>query len=500
MKRKTLFKHPFRFTGWLTIFIIAQLPYSIPCLADSEYDYNRSITDSSFTIPTWNEFIRVMTLQDYNTKIVIIGTMLLGLAAGIIGTFILLRKRALMGDAVSHATLPGIGLAFILMTYFGGTGKYLPGLMAGAFISGLIGTGFILLIRNVTRLKEDAALGIVLSVFFGVGIAIMGMIQQMSTGHAAGLESFIYGKTASMLASDAKLIAYTALSVVLLCSLLFKEFSILCFDQDYAASQRWPVMLLDTLLMLLVVMVTVIGLQAVGLILIIALLIIPAAAARFWSEKLIKIVILAGVFGALSGLLGAGFSALVPKMPAGAIIVVVAAGIFILSLVFGSARGLLLRCLVQWKLNRKVGMQNLLRAMYELWENHEANPQSQHSVLNNRIEITWAALHSARSWTPKYLRRLLRRAQRKNLITYLPPSSYRFTEIGMVDAQRVVRNHRLWETYLITHADVATSKVDRDADQIEHVLGKVMVEHLESLLTSPYPKASIPSSPHLIEG
>ena len=496
----SLFKHLFCVTGWLTIFIAAQLLSSIPCLANSDYGYTRSITDSSFTIPTWNELIRVMTLQDYNTKIVIIGTMLLGLAAGIIGTFILLRKRALMGDAVSHATLPGIGLAFILMTYFGGTGKYLPGLMAGAFVSGLIGTGFILLIRNVTRLKEDAALGIVLSVFFGVGIAIMGMIQQMSTGHAAGLESFIYGKTASMLASDAELIAYTALIVILICSLLFKEFSILCFDQDYAASQRWPVMLLDILLMLLVVMVTVIGLQAVGLILIIALLIIPAAAARFWSEKLIKIVILAGGFGALSGLFGAGFSALVPRMPAGAIIVVVAAGIFIFSLVFGSARGLLLSCMVQWKLNRKVGMQNLLRAMYELWENHEANPQSQHSRLNNRIEITWAGLHSARSWSSKYLRRLLKRAQRKNLIAHLSPSSYRFTEIGMVDAQRIVRNHRLWETYLITHADVATSKVDRDADQIEHVLGKVMVKHLESLLTSEYPKTSIPSSPHLIEG
>ena len=460
----------------------------------------QSITDSSVTLPSWEELLRVVTLQDYNTKVVVLGTMLLGLAAGILGTFILLRKRSLMGDAVSHATLPGIGIAFVVMVHLGGTGKYLPGLMIGALLSGLIGTGFILLIRNVTRLKEDVALGVTLSVFFGLGIAILGIIQKMSTGHAAGLESFIYGKTASMLASDAKLIAIVAVLVVMACCFLYKEFTILCFDQDYAASQRWPVVFLDTVLMILVVITTVIGLQAVGLILIIALLIIPSAAARFWSDNLLRIVIIAGGFGALSGILGAGISALIPRMPAGAIVVVVAAGIFIFSLIFGSARGLLLRCMQQWKLNRKIGMQNLLRAMYEAWERREFHKNGKIPSSDTDTGTTWKELISSRSWSPQYLRRLLKRAQREDLITELTPSSYRFTEIGTVDARRIVRNHRLWETYLITHADVATSKVDRDADQIEHVLGKIMVEHLESIMTAQYPRIAVPSSPHMIEG
>ena len=483
--------------------------FSIPLLVNSRcaanpeiiqdvYTQAESITDMSVELPVWNEILRVVTLQDYNTRVVVVGTMLLGLAAGMIGTFILLRKRSLMGDAVSHATLPGIGIAFIVMTYFGGGDKSLPGLLAGALISGLIGTGCILFIRNMTRLKEDAALGIVLSVFFGLGIAIMGIIQKMSTGHAAGLESFIYGKTASMLASDAQLIAIVAAVVALACCVLYKEFTILCFDQDFAASQRWPVVMLDAILMILVVTVTVIGLQAVGLILVIALLIIPAAAARFWSDKLSKMLLLAGSFGAVSGIIGTALSALIPRLPAGAIIVIVAAGLFVLSLVFGSARGLLRRCLQYWKLNRKIGMQNLLRAMYEIGENRGATLSTESRPEGNSFEATWDELMAARSWSSRYLKRLLKQALRKDLLTELAPFSYRFTKLGMVDARRIVRNHRLWEIYLITHADVATSKVDRDADRIEHVLGKVMVERLESILTSQYPHIAVPSSPHVI--
>ncbi|MDE0839605.1 MAG: metal ABC transporter permease, partial [Kiritimatiellae bacterium] len=149
--------------------------------------------------PSMAQLLSVLQLQDYNTRVVVIGTVLLGIAAGMIGTFMLLRKRALMGDAVSHATLPGIGIAFLVMAAHGGTGRWLPGLLLGAVISGLIGMGSVLLVRSQSRLKEDAALGIVLSVFFGLGVAILGIIQQLSLGHAAGLESFIYGKTASML-------------------------------------------------------------------------------------------------------------------------------------------------------------------------------------------------------------------------------------------------------------------------------------------------------------
>ena len=261
---------------------------------------SRSITDRSITWPTWEQWQRVLLLEDYNTRIVVFGAAVLGCAAGIVGCFTLLRKRALMGDAISHATLPGIALAFICANLVGWDDKSLPLLLAGATVTGLIGVGVILTLRNLTRLKEDAALGVVLSVFFGAGIALLGVVQQMETGHAAGLESFIFGKTASMGASDAKLISAAALVCLVVCVAVYKEFKLLCFDESFAGSRGFPVIVLDLVLMSTVVVISIVGLQAVGLILMVALLIIPAAAARFWTEKLWQMLVIASLLGMLA--------------------------------------------------------------------------------------------------------------------------------------------------------------------------------------------------------
>lgn len=210
---------------------------------------------------------RVLTLQDYNTRVVVIGTTLLGLAAGVIGTFAYLRKRALMGDALSHATLPGIATAFILTQT-----KDFGLLSIGAAVTGVLGVISVIILRRFSRLKEDAALGAVLSVFFGAGIVLLSIIQGMGTGHEAGLGTFIYGQSASMLRVEAERIGFTAVAVVLASILLFKEFRVVCFDSAFAASQGWPVVAIDLLMMALVVLTTVFGLQAVGLILVVALL------------------------------------------------------------------------------------------------------------------------------------------------------------------------------------------------------------------------------------
>lgn len=454
-----------------------------------------SITDTSIGLPTWEQFRRVAMLDDYNTRVVVIGTTLLGVAAGTIGTFLLLRKRALMGDAVSHATLPGIGIAFIVMTHCGGDGKWLPGLLVGAFISGFVGMGMIIVIRKFTRLKEDTALGIVLSVFFGLGIAILGMIQKMRTGHAAGLESFIYGKTASMLASDATWIGVVAVVVLTTCALFYKEFAALCFDPEYAQAQGYPVLALDVMIMVLVVTVTVIGLQAVGLILVIALLITPPAAARFWSNHLLRVVIAAAVIGAVSGYVGASVSALTPRLPAGAIIVLVAATLFLFSMIFGTARGVCLKLSQQWALWRKIGRQHLLRALYEWFEKENRRDAAEVLAAPHR-DIPWEHLLPMRSWSSRQLRRLLRWAKDDGLLVEVLPNTFRLTDVGMAAARQVVRNHRLWEIYLITHADIAPSRVDRDADQIEHVLGPDLAERLEQMLLLEHPHLAVPTSPH----
>lgn len=431
--------------------------------------------------------IDTLTLRYYNTRIVILGVTSLGLAAGVAGTSLLLRKRSLTADALAHATLPGVALAFIVIVSFGGSGRNMTGLLIGAFLSGLVGMAWLIAIRNTTRLKDDAALGIVLSVMFGLGVALIKIAEYMPAGSAAGLDRFIMGKAANMLAAEAWTILIAALVITALGALVFKELKLLCFDRSFGSTQGWPTGLLDAILMALVLGVTVIGLQSVGLLLVVALLIIPAAAARFWTERLGVMTVTAALIGAVSGYVGAFFSALSDQLPTGPIIVLACAAAFAFSLVFGARRGLLIRITRHLTLARRVGAQHLLRAVYEVNEAEQGvGHVSQHELL------------AARSWSPGALRRLIGRAVRKGLLRRAPDHTVALTQLGRTEARRVVRNHRLWEMYLIQHADIAPSHVDRDADTIEHILAPDMIDRLETLLAEQFPHIALPTSPHPI--
>ncbi|MFW6060713.1 MAG: iron chelate uptake ABC transporter family permease subunit [Phycisphaeraceae bacterium] len=439
--------------------------------------------------PSADQWARVLLLRDYNTRVVVLGVMMFAIAAGLIGTFMLLRRRALLSDAVSHATLPGIALAFIIMVMLGGSGKSLSGLLIGAGIFGGIGMIAVMLIRGATRLKDDVALGIVLSVTFGLGAALIKLCTEMPGASAAGLDRFIYGSAATMLYRDAVTMLVAAAVVAIACALLYKEFALVCFDQEYAGAQGWPVARIDITMMGLTVAVTTIGLQAVGLVLVVAMLIIPPAAARFWTDRLLYMTIGSAVIGMVSGYLGAIVSGLVRHVPTGPVIVVVAAGVFLVSMMFGVRRGLIVRLVEHLRLTRRVAMQHLLRAAYEQIEAHGAD--------NGRFSTK--ELQSRRSWPPRQLHRLLATARRCGWIEPVDADQWRFTDAGRAEAEKVVRNHRLWELYLITHAEIAPSHVDRDADAIEHVLGAAMVEKLEDMLESQAgERGRVPPSPHAI--
>lgn len=438
--------------------------------------------------PSLAELVRVLTLQDYNTRVVVAGATLLGTAAGLVGTFLILRKRALLSDTLSHATLPGIALAFMLMSVVWGDGKHLPGLIAGAAVFSVLGTLSVLAIQRYTRLKDDAALGIVLSVYFGLGIALMGMATRMESGNSAGLTSFIYGKTASMLFFDAALIAAAALVSALFCLLFFKEFTLICFDPGFAAAQGWPVARLDLFMMTLVVTVTVIGLQAVGLILVVSLLIIPPTAARFWTHDLRRMLLLSGFFGAVSGLVGSGLSALMANLPAGAVIVLAAAAVFGFSMLFGTARGLVRTLRERARLRTRILRENLLRELFEWYETAGAGAGGP----------AVSDLLPRRSWSRRRLARMRNRLQRDGQITVdTKTGAIRFTETGEAAARSVVRKHRLWETYLITHADTAPGHVDWGADAVEHVLDEALVRELERRIEAGGPE-TVPKSPHAL--
>lgn len=454
---------------------------------------DRSLANREIGWPSVQQWQRVVFLQDHNTRVVVLGTTLLGLAAGTVGSFTLLRKRALMGDALSHATLPGIGLAFVIATQLGYDGKTLPVLLSGAAVTGMIGVAGIVCIRSLTRLSEDTALGVVLSVFFGAGVAVLGVIQQMDTGHSAGLESFIYGKTASMLPSDAWLIGGTGLVSCVVCMLTFKELKLLCFDDGFAGSEGYSVTLLDSILMMLVVVVTIVGLQAVGLILVIALLVTPAAAARFWTQHLTRMVLLASGLGAISGMLGSATSALFPQLPSGAMIVLVATALFLVSMMAGPARGVLPRWQRRRRLNATVDRQHVLRGLFELLEtNGYQGPESGNAIPT----VDFNDLFQLRSWTKRRLRKELRRVEELGLLVQLAGQQLRVTNTGYHEAARLTHQHRLWEMYLITHAEIATTQVDRAADAIEHVLKPEMIDRLERLLQQHQRASRVVDSPH----
>ncbi len=452
-----------------------------------------SLSEQAFQWPTFDLVMRVLTLQDYNTRVVVLGTATLGMAAGLVGSFTLLRRRALMGDALAHATLPGICLAFILASVLGANGKSLPILLLGAAISGLLGVASILAIRRYTKLKEDTALGIVLSVFFGLGTALMALVQQMETGHAAGLESFIYGKTASMIAADAQLILFCAVACLIVCTLMFKELKLLCFDDAFAGSRGYSVLFLDVVLMALVVIVTIVGLQSVGLVLVIALMVIPAASARFWTDKMFSLAFWSVILGAISCLFGAAVSAMMPRLPSGAMIVLVSAFVFAMSMLFGTQRGVIIRALRRRNVNHRNDARHLLRGMYEVIE---GDPDVRTPIQHVEKVVTFNELLPLRSWSASRLQRILK-SEIKQGYLQKTESGYRLTERGFAEAERLVREHRLWEIYLITHAEVAPSRVDRDADAIEHVLEPELITELERLLMNEVAVSrSVPPDPH----
>ncbi|MEM8670610.1 MAG: iron chelate uptake ABC transporter family permease subunit [Planctomycetota bacterium] len=447
--------------------------------------------------PTWEDIWRVFSLQDYNVRIVLFGVTMLGCAAGMVGSFTLLRKRALMGDAISHSTLPGIAIAFMIAVFLGYEQKSLIFIQAGATISGLAGVATILAMSRLTRLKEDTALGSVLGVFFGFGVVLLGITQQMS-GSSTGLDSYVYGKTASMGILDAKLIAGAAFICILTSLLLFKELKLLCFDDDFAGSRGFPVTAIDMCLMAMVVVVVIVGQQAVGLILMIALLITPAAAARFWTERLGRMFFISGAIGAIGGLLGAGASALFSKLPSGAMIVLVCTAMFFFSMIFGSARGILVRLRTRFRVNRTVARQHLLRALFELLEG--SSPSDSASVATStapKQSISFESILKQRSWSKHQLQKEIRRSQSDEYVQWVG-DRLTLTRRGKTEAARLTRQHRLWELYLINYAEIAPSRVDRAADHIEHVLEPETVSELELLLKQE--QASIPASPHQLAG
>lgn len=279
----------------------------------------------------------------YNAALVSLGAALLGLAAGAVGAFTTLRRRALTSDAMAHATLPGIGFAFLFMAAAGGDGRNLLGLLIGSGLSAALGLYWLQRLTDRTRLSEDAATGAVLSSFYGAGIVILTVIQNLSLGRPAGLEGFLLGSTAGMLMSDALLIAGGGAVILALLLFLHRAFAMTAFDPGHARLMGINTRAADMALLLLTLACVLLGLRVVGLILIVALLITPALTARLWTDRVGVVALLAGVIGAVAGHLGASLSLVLPDLPTGPAIVLITFAAFLTSALFAPGRGLIAR-------------------------------------------------------------------------------------------------------------------------------------------------------------
>lgn len=276
--------------------------------------------------------------QDYTFQTVALGSTLLGLISGVLGSFAVLRKQSLLGDGVSHSSLPGVVMAFVLLG-----SKNTEVFLLGALVSGLLATLLIVGIVRHTRVKFDSALALVMSVFFGLGLILLTYVQKIPNSNQAGLKRFIFGQASTLLKRDIDLMMICGLVLLVLVLLFWKEFKLVTFDSDFAQSLGFSPKKLNLLLSFMTMLAIIIGLQTVGVILMSAMLITPAVAARQWTNRLWVMVTLSALFGAVSSVAGTAVSSLVPKLPTGPAIVVCVSAIVVVSVLFAPGRGILHR-------------------------------------------------------------------------------------------------------------------------------------------------------------
>ena len=327
---------------------------------------------------TIKEYIELL-FNDYTLRTISIGTIVLGAVCGMLGCFAVLRKQSLLGDAISHAALPGIALAFLIM----GT-KDNNILLLGALASGLLGAFWIKSIISKTHIKSDTALGLILSLFFGFGMLLISYIQKQPNANQAGLENYLFGQAATLLESDVWFMTIVTSICLLILLLFWKEFKLLLFDTDYTKTLGFNIKFLDMLITSFIVVAIILGLQTVGVVLMSAMLLAPAAAARQWTNSLAIMVTIAACFGASSGLIGTAISASHQNLSTGPVIVLVATCFVLISFVFSPSRGLLFRELRFWKNRNDLKLYKTLTFMYDIAKTHSdiSHPHNI-KILNN---------------------------------------------------------------------------------------------------------------------
>ena len=413
--------------------------------------------------------IEFFSFADPNVRFVVLGSVIITASSAIVGSFTLLKKKALVGDAVAHAVLPGVCLSFML---YGEKNPLV--LIVGAFITGWVALRLIDIISAKSKIKEDTAIGLILSVFFGIGIFLLTIIQKSGNASQSGLDHFLFGKAASLVSEDVITFSIVAVTLILVVYILFKELTLLTFDESFAKTIGLPVKALELVLTTLTVLAVVVGIQAVGVVLMAAMLITPGAAARFWTHKITTMLWLAAIFGAFSGIAGAYISYVAPAMPTGPWIVVVISTIAIISFLAAPQRGILHRMIRYRYIRKKIRDENILKLLYQLGE-------QEHDFFAGRSIDT---ILEKRPFDRKLLIRGLNVLKSQGYLNR-NDGKWFLTKEGKRKGQRILKLHRLWEVYLTKYLRIAPDHVHEDADTIEHILTPDLEIRLEKLLNYP---------------
>jgi manganese/zinc/iron transport system permease protein len=358
---------------------------------------------------------------DYTLRNIALGSAILGIVSGVLGSFALLRRQSLLGDALSHAALPGVVVAFVLSGY----SKSPIVLLAGAAAAGWLGAALLTLIVRNTRIKEDTAMGIVLSVFFGTGYMFLSILRRSGSAEQAGLDRYLFGSASSLIASDVETMFVLGAVAIGITVLFFKEFKLLAFDADFMATQGFPVRRVDVLLTSLIVVAIMIGLQTVGVVLMSAMLTAPGASARQWTNRLSLMLGIGVLVGALSGVVGAVVS-MVAEIPTGPAIVLALTAATLISFLFGTERGLVWAWLRTRQSQRAIKAETVLLDLYRIAERHKDRGYAAPTGLIGNGKLG----------------RTLQQLETQGLVRALSSSTWALTNDGYSAAQRAAAAHQ----------------------------------------------------------
>ncbi|AGA79762.1 iron chelate uptake ABC transporter family permease subunit [Echinicola vietnamensis] len=412
------------------------------------------------------EFIYFFSFQDPNVLMVVTGIVLLSISAAMVGTFTFLDKKALVGDAISHAVLPGVCLAFM----FSGS-KNPFWIVSGAFVTGALSTYTITWVSNYTKLKEDTVIASILSIFFGVGIVMMTQLQQTGNASLSGLDHFIFGNAISIVGQDLWVYGFLALAIIMVILVFYKEFQLMVFNRSFAESVGLPVKRLEFLFNSLMVLAVVTGIQAIGVVLMAALLITPAAAAKFWTNRLSLMLVIAVIFSVISGITGAYISFVLPHMPTGPWVVMVLSLIAFLSFFFSTKKGIMTKWISKRNYQRKIHRDHILKALFA------ATEQGKDGLSAGDIFTNFPG----KSFRTQYA------INKLNKGGYINDSQslISLTQKGHQEAGRIVRLHRLWELYMTEYMNIAPDHVHDSAEKLEHIITPELERQLDKNLNFP---------------